>query len=51
MQLHWHRQFNYTHSLVMYCISAGAAGHHWFWQGIIGFGRAILPDTPLIKRG
>jgi hypothetical protein len=26
-------QFNYTCSLVMYCISAGAAGHHWFWQG------------------
>jgi hypothetical protein len=27
------RHFNYTRSIVMYCISAGAAGHHWFWQG------------------
>ena len=32
MHVHWHRQFNYTRSLVMHCISAGTAGHHWFWN-------------------
>ena len=44
MHIRWHRQFNYIRSLVMFVLALAL-------QGIIEFGRAILPDTPQGRRG